>query len=806
MRIVAVILALSLALPAQTRAADPAPDHLPIKRVVLYKNGVGYFEHLGKVRGSQDVNIDFTTAQLDDVLKSLTIVDYGDGRVTGVRYNSTAPLDQRLRGLRIPLGENPTREQLLNALRGARVDVRQSAASVSGKILSVETRTRENSRTDEKISVTELSIITDAGELRTFELNPSTSVRIADRDLNLELARYMSIIGSSRAKDVRRMTLSASGTGERDLLVSYVSEVPIWKTTYRIVIPPDPKKQPLLQGWAVVDNTIGEDWKDVKLSLVAGAPQSFVQQISTPFYARRPVIALPETAQLSPQTHEAGISDNVETAPVVAGMGGGVGGGAYRTAPPPPVPMGGPVLSSRQFDNLQLHGANFPSGCSVRGIVTDQTGAIVPGANITVSNSSGITRSARSDSNGMYCLYGVPSGTFSLKAEYPGFRTTQIRNLQVQGGSPAQYNPTLSVGSSAEMIEVNGAPSNIATRNTYLESQFESAGGREIGELFSYDIKQPITIGKDQSALVPIVQARVDALKVTLWNADEDVPRDALWLRNTSGATLDSGSFSIIEGDSFAGEGLLDPIKPGERRLLSYAGDSSIHVTSLGESEPQPISHVRIIRGLMTITRQERSKETYTIRNSDKEVHNVVVEHPVRPGWKFLDTTPKPEETAETLHRFLVKVDPNSTAKLEVAEFHPLESTVVLSNLTSDDVLLYSRQRVLKPEIEDAFRKILDQKNQVAGIDQQIRLREQESANISSDQARVRENMKALKGSAEEKSLVQRYATQMNQQEDRLIALRTEIDGLQKDREKAQAQLTTMLMSINFDESFQSGI
>jgi hypothetical protein len=149
MRFVALLFAVSLAVSAQTKpvVTEDPNAHLPIKRVVLYKNGVGYFEHVGRVRGTQDVNIDFTTSQLDDVLKSLTIVDYGEGRVTGVRYNSTAPLDQRLRGLRIPLGENPTREQLLNALRGARVEVHSGAISASGKILSVETRTRENSRT-----------------------------------------------------------------------------------------------------------------------------------------------------------------------------------------------------------------------------------------------------------------------------------------------------------------------------------------------------------------------------------------------------------------------------------------------------------------------------------------------------------------------------------------------------------------------------------------------------------------------------------------------------------------------------------
>src|SRR5207248_3378865 len=134
---------------------------------------------------------------------------------------------------------------------------------------------------------------------------PATSVRIAERDLNDEVGRYLSLIGSSRARDVRRMALTASGSGDRDVFVSYISEVPIWKSTYRIIFPDKPGEKPLLQGWAIVDNTIGEDWKDVQLSLVAGSPQSFVQNISQPFYARRPVVPLPESVMLTPQSHEA---------------------------------------------------------------------------------------------------------------------------------------------------------------------------------------------------------------------------------------------------------------------------------------------------------------------------------------------------------------------------------------------------------------------------------------------------------------------------------------------------------------------
>src|SRR6202050_5646602 len=100
------------------------------------------------------------------------------------------------------------------------------------------------------------------------------------------------------------MTIATAGSGERRLYVSYVSEVPIWKTTYRIVLPSKAGEEPLLQGWAIVDNTVGEDWNDVELSLVAGAPQSFIEQLSQPYYARRPVVPLPESAQLTPQTHE----------------------------------------------------------------------------------------------------------------------------------------------------------------------------------------------------------------------------------------------------------------------------------------------------------------------------------------------------------------------------------------------------------------------------------------------------------------------------------------------------------------------
>src|SRR6266852_987856 len=198
------------------KSVNPAAAKLPVRRVVLYKNGVGYFEHLGRVRGSQDVHVDFTSAQLNDVLKSLTVLDLSGGKISGVDYNSEAPLARRLATLRLALGENPSMANFLGALRGARLEVRSgSGTAVTGKLLSVErkSRVKDNGTTE----WTEISLLSDSGEVRTTEVTPSTSVRISEKDLQVEVGRYLGLIASSRDQDVRRMTISTSGAGERNL-------------------------------------------------------------------------------------------------------------------------------------------------------------------------------------------------------------------------------------------------------------------------------------------------------------------------------------------------------------------------------------------------------------------------------------------------------------------------------------------------------------------------------------------------------------------------------------------------------------
>ncbi len=787
----------------RTRVGDPghtdaAPARLPVRRVVLYKNGVGYFEHTGRVRGDQDLAIDFTTAQLNDVLKSLTVLDLGEGRVTGIRYDSIAPLDVRMKGLRLPISQNATQAEFLNAIRGARVEVRSGTATATGRVLSVEKRTRALPKTDETEEFTELSLVSDAGELRTFDVGPGTAVRVLDKDLDRDIDRYLNLLSSTRSSDLRRMVIGTAGTGERDLFVSYISEVPVWKSTYRILLRKD--SAPLLQGWAIVDNTVGEDWNNVQLTLVAGAPQSFIQNLSQPIYTRRPVVALPQTAMLTPQAHEATMEfDKLETAPsagVAGGVPGGVIGGIVNGPPSNGIGSGGGIGSGRGGG---IGGGVFAFRAGVnalQGTISDATGAVIPNAQVTYRNlSTGQSDTTRADSSGRYFFQNVQPGQIRLEVSSPGFNTLRMNALK-RDGSTQMLNGSLNVSAANETVEVSAEAPVISAGMAELQPE---ASGGALGDLFEYALKQRISIGKDQSALVPIINSRIGAEKVTLWSDQSQRPLRALWLTNSSGLTLDAGTFNVVEDGAFAGEGLIEPLKPAEKRLISYAADTAVRVTASDGYGRQPVTLVRIARGVMRVTREQRQTRTYTIHNSDTTPREVVIEHEARPGWKLAEGI-KPEETTANFHRFRVKVAPDATEKLEVKESRPDTDQLALVNITPEQIALFVQEKTITPEVEQSLRRILEKKAEIGGYDQQTRTRQQEVDSIGTDQARLRENMKALKGSAEEKALLQRYTRQLDSQEDRLATLRKEMADLKQKRDSAGAELDRMVMAMSWEE------
>jgi len=328
-----------------------------------------------------------------------------------------------------------------------------------------------------------------------------------------------------------------------------------------------------------------------------------------------------------------------------------------------------------------------------------------------------------------------------------------------------------------------------------------SARGQELGDLFEYKLKERVSIAKNQSAMVPIVHTDITAEKVSLWNGSRGASRPlrALWLTNSSNLTLDGGSFSVLEDETFAGEGLTDALKPGEKRLLSYAIDLGMTVDTKRDSERQRVTRVRIFRGLMFHTSEERETRTYTIRNEDTTPRQLIIEHPLRSEWKLAAGAPKPEETSTDYYRFRASVEPKKTATLTVTETKPLEVHYALTDLTDNQIELFLRQRSINQRVETELRKIIAQRSVMAAHDAEVRSRQAQVQRIFEDQQRVRENMKALKGSSEEKQLLQRYTRQLDQQENQLDALRAEIAQFEAKRDAARDELNRMAQELVLD-------
>lgn len=445
---------------------------------------------------------------------------------------------------------------------------------------------------------------------------------------------------------------------------------------------------------------------------------------------------------------------------------------------------------------------------------------------------------------GAYELGGLPEGRVRLEATTIGFKKQVIEGVVASSSHPTQQEIQLSVGSAAMTVEVAAPPGSVDTqvslvagsgggRNTgsgralglpmngrafdrpektapapppsaalaeVRARQAPAASAQELGDLFEYKVKEPITILKDHSALVPILQSTIDVEKVSVWNEGAGMvrPQRALWLTNSSGLTLDGGSFSVLEDETFAGEGVFEPIHPTEKRLVSYATDLALTPSAKQASDPQRVTRVTIQNGVLTQHSEVRETKTYLFRNEDKTPRTVAVEHWVRAGYQ-LRSEVKPAETTALWMRFRVPVAAQQTASLVVEEWRPLFNGFQVTSIGGNQVDLFVRDRSIDKAVEAALRRVLAQKQVVADLEMKKETLETGTQAIFDDQQRVRENMKALKGTPEEKALIQRYTQQLNQQEDRLEAIGKQAEQLEKQIEAEQEKVSEMIAALAFD-------
>jgi hypothetical protein len=328
------------------------------------------------------------------------------------------------------------------------------------------------------------------------------------------------------------------------------------------------------------------------------------------------------------------------------------------------------------------------------------------------------------------------------------------------------------------------------------------ATGNEVGDLFEYRIDQPVTVHRDRSALIPIVQTKLEGERVSIYNeaVRRDRPMSGLRLKNISPLTLEGGSLTVLDGDAYAGEALMERLKPGENRFVSFALDLGTLVTTQAKADREPVFLVRALNGVFQAQYHRVEKKTYTITNQTDRPRVVYLEHPVRKDWVLSENTAKPASKTASLYRFRVEVEPRKTTELVVNEHLTLMDSYTISNLSSRDLAMFVSRRYIDDKAHASLQKILDLKSNIATVEARLSAMDAEAKEISEDQARLRENIKALKETAEAKQLIARYVSKANEQESRIEQITAERKNAASERARLQGELDAAIRAFVIDD------
>lgn len=290
---------------ATTAVAALAGGEAPLRRVALFTSGVGYFERSMVVTGAASTRLAFPVDQVNDVLKSLIVLDEKGGHTRAVTVESREPVERVLETFRVDVRDNPDLFTLLNRLRGVEVRARMTGSDASGRILGVERRRQVVGEVE--MDRLYLNLAGPDG-LRSMPVDSLQSVRLADPTLQQEMEEALGLLAGSLDRSRKTLALTFDGADRRTIRLGYLIETPVWKTSYRLAIE-DTKVY--LQGWAHVENLTDEDWNDIALECVSGRPISFIQNLYDPFFVQRPVVAPEQYGAVAPAMHDRGVEREV---------------------------------------------------------------------------------------------------------------------------------------------------------------------------------------------------------------------------------------------------------------------------------------------------------------------------------------------------------------------------------------------------------------------------------------------------------------------------------------------------------------
>ena len=672
---------------------------LPLKRVVLFSSGVGFFDREGTVDGNATVQLTFRTAQINDMLKSMVLQDFGGGTIAPVTYAPQEPIERTLSSFAVDIADNPSLSQLLDRLRGVKAEVTADTAR-TGVVMGIEQQQKAVGQNTVTFDV--LNLLTDAG-IAQIPIWHIKSLQIADQKVAADLQKALAVIAAGRDTEKRPVTLTFNGKGSRKASAGYLLETPVWKTSYRLVVD---SKGLFLQGWAIVENTTDDDWTGVELALVSGRPISFIQNLYEPLYVQRPVVEPSVAASPRPQTYEGAMEEKDKEA----------------AAPPSPATTTAPGAQALKREAGERRAGAAGMGGGLGG--------------------------------------GGGRGGVSAGVDVTAFLDTNA--LIARGVSEAAM-----------------------------------AQGEKVGELFQYTIDQPVTIGRQKSAMIPIVNKPTEGEKVSVYNANVNpkYPLNGVKLKNTTGLHLMAGPVTVFDGGVYAGDALIEDIAPGDDRLLTYAVDLGLEVEPKMTPGADTTVSIKVARGVVIVTRKQQMKVTYLAKSVSTEKKTLLIEHPLRPDWTLIEPK-EPAERTRSAYRFRVVLDPKAKQELTVVEEHPISQSVALTDANADQVAAFLVMEKLSEAAKAALQRVVEMKTQLADLQRQGAERDARLKEITAEQDRIRKNMEQLDRNSE---LYKKYVQKLTDQETEYEKLQAEIKQLKAEEEKRLKEVQEYILGLNVE-------
>ncbi|HMI90168.1 MAG TPA: hypothetical protein VK509_02340 [Polyangiales bacterium] len=674
-------------------SVQPGPlteSPLALRRVVLYRNGVGYFERHGKLSGDT-LKLKVRKDQINDLLKSLTVVDRGDGKVLGV----SIPLDPRaLHELALETltpGQGKLAE-ILDRLRGTRISVETQWRSATGRIVMVERvlpakpdpkpmpERGSEPYHDAAFEDYRLTLL-DGEQLSVVLLSEIITLTIEDGDVVMQLDRRLDASAGEGMFQQVDLTLRLSGANEHDLALSYVAPAPLWKPTYRIVLDEKKPGQALLQAWAVVDNTSGETWRDVQLSLTSGAPIAFQYDLHTPRDVQRPDLS-----------HS----------------------GADKQA--------AVALGERTYDETQ----DAPAPATA---MPDAAPApMEPEAQKGYAESDDMDRSEE----------GAAIGEMKKEsaARRPAKSGRGSAGPMASAAAPAAPPPPPAV--SMEALQASVAA---------------QARAQRVAGLTRFDLTDRVTLPDGSSTMVTIINQLVKGEQVFLYRPGgsgqgyEQNPYRVVRFRNDTEFVLEPGPISIYSSGSFVGEGLSEAISSRDTATIPFAVEPTIMVRASYEAPSEQISTVKLVRGVLEVEAYERATTVWSASGPKQAAaYRVLIRHPRRGGnYKLVEPPPGVEELPDAYFVPLLVAAGAKEGSVKVTEQTPKRISISIWDGQAEqllDTLLAAKD--LDAALRAKLQPIVDKRREMGRIDTEIDGLQTQQSELNERVSETRESLRAI--------------------------------------------------------------